>query len=140
MIKYLTNRKAKVLIFILMIFSHFSHSISEKIESINLLGLKLSQSNGVGTIEACKKWNLNTDDIYKIFKISNKYEYNPHREFDYAPCDMEGKVSLNGEIWNFYINGGGITTLEKKNNTIYLGCNSKECDPFFIFPFDDTNP
>ncbi|MDX7989281.1 hypothetical protein FE392_18565 [Xenorhabdus sp. 12] len=123
----------------MMIFSHFSYSINEKIELIEVLGLKLSQSNGMGTIEACKKWDLSTGDIYNIFKISNKYEYNPHREFDYAPCNMEGRVSFNGKIWDFYINGGGITTLENNNDTIYLGCNSKKCDHFFIFPFDDTN-
>ncbi|WP_092521390.1 DDE-type integrase/transposase/recombinase [Xenorhabdus japonica] len=40
------------------------------------LNLLKHEGNDKTIIDACKKWNLNKQDIYKIFKISSVYEGN----------------------------------------------------------------
>ncbi|WP_139838851.1 hypothetical protein [Xenorhabdus vietnamensis] len=103
-------------------------------------GLKLTESNDKIIIDECKKWNLNKQNIDKIFKISSAYEYTPYHAFSQTPCDIIGKAKLNGKVWDFYINGGGMITLTNNTETIYRGCDSIECEPFFILSYDGINP
>ncbi|WP_434474025.1 hypothetical protein [Xenorhabdus bovienii] len=139
MIKYLIKQKAKVLIFILIIFSPYVYS-KNKTEIIDLTGLELTESNDKDIINECKKWNLSKENVDKIFKISKEYKNYPYSIFYQTPCNINGKAQINNEAWNFYINGGGMITFENKNKIIFLGCESKKCEPFFILPFDGMNP
>ncbi|PHM68601.1 hypothetical protein [Xenorhabdus sp. KJ12.1] len=142
MIKY----ALKSIIFTLVISIPYSHANQNQIEVINNPVLKISENYSRTSpsdnllIEECKKWNLNKKVIDKIFKISEQYEHSPYREFYQTPCDIVGRAKLNNEIWDFHINGGGITTFTNDNKIIYLGCNTKECEPFFIIPYDGMVP
>ncbi|REF27436.1 hypothetical protein BDD26_2216 [Xenorhabdus cabanillasii] len=128
-----------MLIFILMIFSPYIYS-KNKIEIISLTGLVITKNNDKDIIDICKKWNLSKEDINNIFDISREYDYSPYESFYQTPCDINGKVKINNEIWNFYINGGGMITFKKNNREKFLGCESKKCEAFFILPFDGMNP
>ncbi|PHM40112.1 hypothetical protein Xmau_02299 [Xenorhabdus mauleonii] len=128
-----------MLIFILMIFSPYVYS-KNKIEIISLTGLVITKSNDKDIIDICKKWNLSKEDVNNIFNISREYDYSPYSSFYQTPCDINGKVKINNEIWDFYINGGGVITLKSNNIEKFLGCESKKCETFFILPFDGMNP
>ncbi|CDM89629.1 hypothetical protein [Xenorhabdus bovienii] len=90
MIKYLIKQKAKVLIFILIIFSPYVYS-KNKTEIIDLTGLELTESNDKDIINECKKWNLSKENVDKIFKISKEYKDYPYSIFYQTPCDYKWK-------------------------------------------------
>ncbi|MCP9270129.1 hypothetical protein M5U04_19115 [Xenorhabdus sp. XENO-1] len=109
-------------------------------ETINVTGLEITKNNDRSIIDVCKKWKLSKDDINNIFNLSKEYDYSPYNIFYQTPCDIVGKAKVGNEIWKFYINGGGMITLINKDKEIFLGCEEKKCEPFFIFPFDGMNP
>ncbi len=123
-----------------MIFSPCVYSINNKIEVVNITGLELTKSEDEDIVNECKKWKISKEDVEKIFKNSKEYEYYPYDVFYQTPCNINGEAKINNKMWSFYINGGGITTLENNKESIYLGCSSKECESFFIFPLDGMNP
>ncbi|MCC8368083.1 hypothetical protein J8V57_17760 [Xenorhabdus sp. PB61.4] len=138
--------KIKSLILIVLVLTPYAHANHNQFEVINNPVLNLSENYSRTSpsdnllIEECKRWNLNKKVIDKIFKISEQYEHSPYREFNQTPCDIVGRAKLNNEIWDFHINGGGITTFTNDDKIIYLGCNTKECEPFFIIPYDGMDP
>lgn len=140
MIKYLIKQKSKVIIFILMMFSTYIYSKNSKIEIIHLTGLELMESKDEDITNQCEKWILSKKDVESIFKASKEYKYSPYRIFYQTPCNINGKAKINNEIWDFYINGGGMITFKNNNKEIFLGCESKKCESFFILPFDGMNP
>ncbi|MDE9466628.1 hypothetical protein [Xenorhabdus bovienii] len=84
-----------MLIFTLIIFSLYVYS-NNKIKIINLTGLELTESNDKDIINECKKWNLNKENVAKIFKISKEYKDYPYSIFYQTPCNINGKVKING--------------------------------------------
>ncbi|WP_233420659.1 hypothetical protein [Xenorhabdus nematophila] len=122
MIKFLTKINIKIILVSLIPFNFHAYLNPNKIDVIHLQGLTLSKSNDDGMIATYKNWNLNKEDIYDIFKISYEYEHHPYNRFYQTPCNIEGKTQLQGEIWHFSINGGGIITFINDGKTIYLGC------------------
>ncbi|MDC9597767.1 hypothetical protein [Xenorhabdus anantnagensis] len=128
-----------MLIFTLIIFSPYTYS-KNKVEIINVTGLEITNSNDKDIINVCKKWKLSKNDINNILSISKEYDSSPYILFYQTPCDIVGKAKIGNEIWEYYINGGGMITLVKDNKEIFFGCEAKQCAPFFILPFDGMNP
>jgi len=122
--------------------SGFTHS-KEMDVNIKILMLESSRYLDDGADDkllksACLQWQLSTDDINKIFKISEKFSSHQRivRDFYWLPCEISGKLIANGIEWSFIINSAATAVWENDNDVIYWGCSNVECESFFLLPYD----
>lgn len=130
----------RIIVYILSLIasSGFTHS-----KEIKILMLESSRylDDGAGDKllrSACLKWQLSTDDINKIFNISEKFYSHQRivRDFYWLPCEISGKLIANGIEWSFIINSAATAVWENDNDVIYWGCSNVECESFFLLPYD----
>lgn len=134
----------RIIVYILSLIasSGFTHS-KEMDVNIKILMLESSRYLDDGADDkllrsACLKWQLSTDDINKIFNISEKFYSHQRivRDFYWLPCEISGKLIANGIEWSFIINSAATAVWENDNDVIYWGCSNVECESFFLLPYD----
>lgn len=134
----------RIIVYILSLIasSGFTHS-KEMDVNIKILMLESSRYLDDGVDDkslrsACLKWQLSTDDINKIFNISEKFYSHQRivRDFYWLPCEIGGKLIANGIEWSFIINSAATAVWENDNDVIYWGCSNVECESFFLLPYD----
>lgn len=119
----------RIILYILSLIasSGFTHS-KEMDVNIKILMLESSRYLDDGADDkllrsACLKWQLSTDDINKIFNISEKFYSHQRivRDFYWLPCEISGKLIANGIEWSFIINSAATAVWENDNDVIYWG-------------------
>lgn len=122
-------RIIKIIMYILsfIVFSGFTHSkeMGGKFKMLMLESFRYLDDGADDKLlrSACLKWQLSTDDINKIFNISERFSSHQRivRDFYWLPCEISGKLIANGIEWSFIINSAATAVWENDNDVIYWG-------------------
>lgn len=85
----------------------------------------------------CSRWSLTPRQVQELFVLSDSYQTSPYSGFYQLPCSISGEAAIEGRVWQFVINGGGIVTLSSGDEVRYLGCRDKRCEPYILLLTDD---
>jgi len=137
MIRFRIKQMARGLVFIILIqiSSIYTAHALENIKVINIRpaqfsGRQIDKENGF--LHACKNWHLNKQQIIQIFYLSKETTYIGLTNFDFMPCEINGKLKLKDKIMTFSINAGSFFKIwNKGDDSIYYACAKKECAKFF---------
>lgn len=91
-------------------------------------------------VQACRSWSFNEAQVASFFKLSKEYDENPYNLFYQVPCSIAGELQVDGQIWQFKINGGATATWSHEGVTRYWGCSVAECEPLVLIATDFMDP
>lgn len=137
MTKFRIKLPVKVAIFILAGIN--SACAADKAPDIRMTSPveKILQETTDNTLSAaCRSWNPDSNTIQAVFMLSRAYPEEPYSLFYQTPCDVSGKMTIDGQPWQFSLNGGGIMTLTSGNKTLYRGCSDAQCAPHILLLTD----
>ncbi|MNM29872.1 hypothetical protein D3C81_404200 [compost metagenome] len=106
------------------------------------MGIRVSAATYAGKTgdmleSQCSAWSLTPGQVQELFALSESYQESPYSQFYQLPCSISGEATLEGRLWHFVINGGGIVTLSNGGEAKYLGCRDKRCEPYILLLTDD---
>lgn len=83
-----------------------------------------------------KQWSLNKKEIDNIMKMSSEISEDEwHFSYPVTPCNIKlDNYLYKGKKYNLSINGGSYISLFNGKKTIILGCDSPECEEYFLKP------
>lgn len=88
--------------------------------------------------DKCKSWNLNSDSIIKIVRLSERISgEDMHHLYYRLPCEINGKLKWGSRTYDFMINAGSFLHLSSTDTSFYLGCSKKECQQYFLMSSED---
>lgn len=87
--------------------------------------------------QACQNWHLNKQQITQFFLLSEQYQYSPYSQYYQVPCNINGTLRYQNEIWQFTINGGATGNWQREGSIKYFGCRDEKCESLVIIPTDD---
>jgi hypothetical protein len=82
-----------------------------------------------------KKWKLSSTDVEEVFKLSQPISDEEfHDLYEVTPCKYKCNIIYNKKSYILEINSGSYIILKDNKTVKRLGCKSKKCKDFFIFP------
>ncbi|WP_223607266.1 hypothetical protein [Chryseobacterium sp. OSA05B] len=101
---------------------------------VYFVNCKGEYSTGEKLSERDKKWSLNKNDIDKIMSLSSPITENEwHFSYPMTPCNIDVKnYFYKRKKYDLQINGGSYISLYDGKTTILFGCDSPECQKYFL--------
>ncbi|MDR7194522.1 hypothetical protein [Luteimonas terrae] len=90
--------------------------------------------------DACQAWTLSPQQVDRFFRSSQTYSEVPYGEFYQVACGVSGRLSAEGRVWTFQINGGGTAIWRNGETMRHFGCASETCEPLLLLPPDGMAP
>jgi len=83
--------------------------------------------------DICLGWNVTLNDVQKAFRLSEQISSGIWGySYDHLPCAYRGKLVLDGEEYNYSMNGGGWLEIEFNTSTTRYGCSEQACQQYFL--------
>ncbi len=89
---------------------------------------------------ACQTWTLTPHQVGAFFRVSREYSEPPYGQFYQVACGVSGRLSAEGRVWTFAINGGGTATWRNGDTVRHFGCAAPACEALLLLPPDDMAP
>ncbi len=103
---------------------------------VEIEAASFSGRDGDPLYKACQDWSMTEADVRRFFSLSTPYEDNPYSEFYQLPCSISGRIEVDGQVWDYEINAGGVGKWTGKGKSRYWGCAAKECASLLLLPTD----
>lgn len=93
-------------------------------------------STGENTSDKEKKWSLSKEQIDDILDLSTEItEDELHFSYPVTPCNIDvDNIFYKGKKYDIKINGGSYLSLFDGAKTVILGCDSPDCNKYFLHP------
>ncbi|WP_152597748.1 hypothetical protein [Novilysobacter arseniciresistens] len=85
---------------------------------------------------ACNGWRLSPAQVKEFFRHSSAFDAPPLGEFYQVPCSISGALRVDGERWEFVIDGGATATWRNDKRARYWGCKARRCEALVLLPYD----
>lgn len=137
MTKFRIKLPVKMVIFILAIMNTACDvNRTPDVRIIALTGKTIQETPDNTLAAACRDWAPDSDAIKAVFTLSREYSEELYSQFYQTPCDVSGKIFIDGSEWYFFLNGGGVMTLTRNKQIIYRGCSDARSAPYILLLTD----
>lgn len=82
----------------------------------------------------CSSWSLTVEQVEEYFKKAKRISSVEVKDYYYGACDLVGAGEINGRVFRYHINAGGIGQIATSEGEEIFGCKL-ECKQFMDFGF-----
>lgn len=80
----------------------------------------------------CLSWSLDKQQAGRFLTLSTELGEGELHRFDWLPCSIKGRASVQGAMFEFEINAAGTSTWRNGETTRLMGCSLAECGSLLI--------